>query len=165
MLKRLDSINEHVGRLSAWLATVLVIIVVANVMLRYCFNSGQIWLSELSWHVYAAMFLLGGAYALKHNRHVRVDVFYSRWSSTTKGIVDLIGYIFFLIPFCLMGMITAWPYAMRSLTRNEHSNEASGLPARYIIKFVIVVAFALLLIQAVVEVLRIIQKRLNTKSI
>lgn len=161
MLKRLESISEWSGKAVSWLATGLVLVVVANVILRYFFDSSKIWLSELSWHFYAAMFLLGGAYALKHGKHVRVDVFYGKWSKKRQAIVNLAGIVLFLIPFCIMGAITAWPYALRSFNIGEGSGEPGGLPARYIIKFVIVLAFVLLLIQAIAEAIKNVKQMRN----
>ena len=108
------------------------------------------------------MFLVGGAYALKHGRHVRVDVLYGKWSKKMQSWVNLIGNLLFLIPFSIVGMITAWPFAMRALKVGETSPEPSGLPARYIIKFVIVLAFALLLIQGIAEVAKAIQGIIKT---
>lgn len=159
--------NEGMGRLISWLATFLVIVVVTNVVLRYFFGASQQWLSELAWHFFAILFLLGGGYALKHGRHVRVDVAYSRLSEKGKSWIDLGGSFLFLIPFCLLVITRSWDYVMRAMPRRgvpdgdgmmayiswfiknaEHSNQPGGLPLRLVIKFMIVLGFGFLLLQA-----------------
>lgn len=159
--------NEGVGRLVSWLATLLVIIVATNVVMRYFFSSSQQWLGELAWHLFATLFLLGAGYALKHGRHVRVDVVYSRLSEKGKAWIDLGGTILLLIPFCLLVINRSWDYVLRALPRRaapegegimhyiswfiknaEHSDQPGGLPLRFVIKFMIVLGFFFLMLQA-----------------
>lgn len=160
--------NEGIGRMVSWLATLLVIVVVANVVMRYSFDSSQQWLSELAWHVFATLFLLGAGFALKHGKHVRVDLVYSRLSEKGKSWIDLGGTLLFLIPFCLLVINRSWDYVMRAFPRvqapedlgigayiswflenAERSDQPGGLPLRFLIKFMILLGFSFLLLQAI----------------
>jgi tripartite ATP-independent transporter DctM subunit len=159
--------NEWMGRSVSWLATFLVIVVAANVIMRYFFASSQQWLSELAWHFFAMLFLLGAGYALKHGRHVRVDVIYSRLSEKGKSWIDLGGSFLFLIPFCVLVISRSWDYVLRALPRGaapegeglmayvswfiqnaEQSDQPGGIPLRFVIKLMIVLGFFFLLLQA-----------------
>ncbi|RMG23017.1 MAG: TRAP transporter small permease subunit [Bacteroidetes bacterium] len=145
----IDKLIEYLGKGTSWLAGLLVVLVCYNVMMRYVFNSSKIYLTELEWHIFAAMFLLGAAYALQHEKHVRVDVFYSRFSPKTKAWVNLLGTLLFLIPFCLMVIVTSFRFARNSFLMREGSPDPAGLPALYVIKFTITLGFFFLLLQAI----------------
>jgi TRAP-type mannitol/chloroaromatic compound transport system permease small subunit len=103
---------------------------------------------ELEWHFFGLIFLLGSAYTLQMDKHVRVDVFYNNFSEKQKGVVDLLGTLFLLIPWCIVGISTCYNYASNSFYIKEQSPNPGGLPAWYIIKYFIVLSFVLLLIQA-----------------
>lgn len=150
----IDQINETAGRLVAWLTTALVVLVMVDVISRYLFNTSKAWTIELEWHLFALIFLWGAGYAMKHDRHVRVDLFYSRFSPRDKALVNLIGGIIFLIPWCLLIIYSAWKYAMESFRIREMSPDPGGLPALYLIKFAIVIGVVLLFLQGIAEVLR-----------
>jgi TRAP-type mannitol/chloroaromatic compound transport system permease small subunit len=150
----IDRLNETVGRLVAWLTTALVLLVMGDVILRYLFNTSKAWTIELEWHLFALIFLFGAGYALKHDRHVRVDLFYTRFSKRDKALVNLIGGLIFLIPWCLLILFSAWKYAMESFRIREMSPDPGGLPALYYIKFAIVIGIGLLLLQGISEVIR-----------
>ena len=91
----IGSINEAVGRSVAWLTTLLVVIICVDVALRYIFSNTKAWILELEWHLFALIFLLGAGYAFKHDRHVRVDLFYANFSKRDKAWINLIGGIIF----------------------------------------------------------------------
>lgn len=150
----IDRINEWVGRSTAWLTTALVVLVMVDVIARYLFNTSKAWTIELEWHLFALIFLFGAGYAMKHDRHVRVDLFYSRFSPRDKALVNLIGGVIFLIPWCLLIIYSAWGYALESYRIGEMSPDPGGLPALYLIKFAIVIGIFLLLLQGVAEVIR-----------
>ena len=103
---------------------------------------------ELEWHLFALIFLLSAAYTLKEDKHVRVDLFYDRFSARDKAWVNIIGTIFLLVPWCLVLLWVSFDYAYGSWMIREGSPDPGGLPARYVIKFGIGLAFVLLLIQA-----------------
>lgn len=144
----------------AWLSLLLVLLVSYDVTMRYLFQAGSVALQELEWHLFALIFLLGAGYTLKHDEHVRVDLFYrARWmNEQRRGWVDLLGTLFFLLPFCLMVIYSAWPFVENSYNLGEHSPDPGGLPYRYLIKMMIPLCFVLLAIQGVAVVIRSVQK-------
>jgi TRAP-type mannitol/chloroaromatic compound transport system permease small subunit len=148
-VKTVNSINESVGKAVAWLTAVLVVLVCFDVIARKLFNFSQIWIMEMEWHLYALLFLMGAGYALKHDRHVRVDLFYEKFKNRDKALVNFWGHLIFLIPWCCLVIWASWHYAIESFKINEGSPEPGGLPARYIIKFCITAGSVLLLLQAV----------------
>ena len=139
------------GEISGFVTTILVLLVCTDVALRYFFNNSQEWVIELEWHLFALIFLFGGAYAFKKDKHVRVDIWYERISKKNQEIINLFGTIFLLIPWCLVIIFTSFFYAENSWAIGESSPDPGGLPARYIIKFSISVGFILLLFQAVLN--------------
>ena len=146
---QLESIPKKIGVLASWLTTLLVFLIFTDVVLRYLLDTTSVWMLDLEWHLFAAIFLLGAAYTLAEDKHVRVDVFYNNYSEKKKAWVNLIGTVFLLIPWSTLVVIKSFNYAMNSWYIREGSAEPDGLGARYIIKFVIVIAFILLLIQAI----------------
>ena len=144
----LNMIIKKTGNFSAWLNVVLVILVCVDVLMRYLFNYSSNWILELEWHIFGLIFLLGSAYALQKDKHVRVDVFFNTFKPSTKAWIDLVGSIIFLIPWCIVGIHTCYKYASNSWYIRESSANPDGLPAIYVIKYIVVLAFILLLLQA-----------------
>ena len=144
-----DGINEYIGNSVSWLTTVLVLFTMIAVISRYAFNFTRAWFEEIEWHLFSLVFILGAAYTYKHDAHVRVDVFYSRFSPKKKALINILGISFFLIPVCLVILQTVWPYAIRSLQQGETSSESSLL--FYPIKFAVFAGFCFLFLQAVSE--------------
>ncbi|MEJ8573879.1 TRAP transporter small permease subunit [Microbaculum marinum] len=140
----IDWFNERIGRTVAWLALLIVLVQFLIVIGRYVFGIGSIWLQELITYMFGFIFMLGAAYTLKHDGHVRVDIFYREAPARTKAIINLVGSLVFLIPICLLILWIAWPYVMQSWAVWEGSTEASGIPARYLQKTAIL-AFAVLM--------------------
>lgn len=153
-IKIVDSINEFIGRWISWLTTILVVFVCFDVFRRYLLKDSAAWIMEMEWHLFALIFLLGAGYALKHHRHVRVDLFYEKFSEHDKAWVNLFGSLLFLIPWCCMIIYVSFGYAVNSLQINEGSPDPGGLPARFIIKFSITIGFILLLLQALALLFR-----------
>jgi len=144
-----DWINEKTGLIAAWLTTVLVLNVFYDTIMRYIFNEGNIGIQELEWHIFSVIFLLGAAYTLKHDGHVRVDIVYTRLSRRTRAWIDLIGSFTMLIPFCLIVIYATKIFVLNSWAVREMSPDPGGLPARYIIKAMIPAGFFLLLLQGI----------------
>jgi TRAP-type mannitol/chloroaromatic compound transport system permease small subunit len=144
-----DKIIEWTGNKVSWLTALLVLIICYDVVMRYLFNSSSVAIYELEWHIFALIFLLGAAFALKHDRHVRVDVFYSRFPKMAKAWVNLVGTVLLLGPFCWILMVEGSDYMINSFRLLESSPDPGGLPARYIIKSAIPVGFTLVFIQAI----------------
>lgn len=143
---------DYIGKGLSWVNLALILLICVDVTLRYLFSTTKVWVIDLEWHMFALIFLLGASYTLKADKHVRVDVFYDRWSDRTKAIIDLMGHVLFLIPWCLVVIYTSYRYAINSWTYREGAADPGGLPMRYIIKFAIVVGFVMLLLQAIVSV-------------
>lgn len=156
----IDCVAEWCGRAVSWLTLVLVLLVSYDVSMRYLFQEGSVALQELEWHLFALIFLLGAAYTLKYDEHVRVDLFYrARWMNERKRAwIDLLGTLFFLLPFCVLIIYSAWPFVENSYSLGEHSPDPGGLPYRYLIKAMIPFCFVLLSIQGISIVIRSVQK-------
>jgi TRAP-type mannitol/chloroaromatic compound transport system permease small subunit len=122
-----------------------------DVIRRWLFNDTEAWIMELEWHLFALVFLFGAGYTLKHDKHVRVDLFYASFSERDKAWVNLLGTLFFLLPWCVLIVIVSWGYGMESWSVKEGSPDPGGLPARYMIKFAIPIGISLLLLQGLAE--------------
>lgn len=154
----IDAFSERTGRAVAWLTLVVVLIGAFNAVARYLAKFIGVDLSsnafiELQWYLFATIFLLGAAYTLKHNAHVRVDVLYDRFGPKTRAWINLVGHILFLIPFCVFMIFVTTPYVINSWKGWEGSPDPGGLP-RYPIKTMMPIAFVLLLIQGIGETLK-----------
>ena len=147
-MKHINLIIEKVGKAISWLNVALILLICLDVLFRYFFSFSKNWILELEWHMFALVFLLGSAYALQEDKHVRVDVFYQKFSDKTKTIVNLLGTLIFLLPWCYLVITTSFKFANNSWYIKEGSNQPGGLPARYIIKGMIVGGFVLLALQA-----------------
>lgn len=156
----IEHVSEWAGRFSAWLVLAMVLLIAYDVMMRYLFQSGSVALQELEWHIFALIFLLGAAYTLKHDAHVRVDVVYQSrlFSDKARAWVDLLGALLFLIPFCLLVINGSLPFVENSFYLHERSPDPGGLPFRYFLKAAIPFGFTLLLLQGVALVIRNAQK-------
>ncbi len=153
----IDRLNLWVGKAISWLVVVLVLLIVFDVILRYLFNIGSVANAEMEWHLFGAIILLGLGYAYQQDRHVRVDVFYQRFSPKRKEWVNLIGTLIFLLPFCVVAAYKSWPFVVSSFEIRETSPDPGGLPARYIIKSAIPIGFVLLGLQGIAKMIQSIQ--------
>lgn len=138
----------------SWCVLGMVLLTFLVVVLRYLFDSGWIALQESVSYLHSLVFLLGAAYTLKHDAHVRVDIFYSRFSERTKAWVELLGHLFILIPVMLFIAWISWPYISDAWAVKESSRDAGGLPGVYLLKSLILMMSGLLIIQALVLVMR-----------
>ena len=123
-----DRISGVTGRATSWLTLAMVIITVIVVIMRYVFDAGLIWLQESITWMHAAVFMVGAAYTLQHEEHVRVDIFYRKMSPRGRASVDLFGAIMFLLPLCVYLAIQAYDFAAVSWSIHETSREPGGLP-------------------------------------
>ena len=146
-IRFVDGLNERVGRVVSWLTAVLVAVVCYDVFTRYLLKNSLVAVQELEWHLFGLIFLLGAAYSLKHDQHVRVDVFYSRFSARKKAWVNLIGSVLFLIPFCIIVIVSSQYFVVSAFHIGETSPDPGGLPARWVLKAAIPLGFVLLLLQ------------------
>ena len=132
----IDTFTEYTGKFISIFVIILVLLVGYDVSMRYLFNSGSIAIQELEWHLFSIILLLGSAYTLKHDEHVRLDIFYSSKLINDKVRIwfDVLGTLLILLPFCLLIIISAWPFVTQAYIHNEISPDPGGLPARWLIK-------------------------------
>jgi TRAP-type mannitol/chloroaromatic compound transport system permease small subunit len=162
----IDSFTEWSGRSVAWLVLAMVLLICYDVAMRYLLQQGSVALQELEWHLFALIFLLGSAYTLKHDEHVRVDILYQsrKLSDKHRALINIVGILVFLLPFCILILISAWPFVENAYFYNEGSPDPGGLPYRYLLKASVLVAFAMLILQGFAELLRNILKLQNTEA-
>ncbi len=153
-LTHVENFIRKAGESVSWLNLSLVLLICLDVVQRYAFNTTYNWVLDAEWHLFGLVFLLGSAYTLSEDKHVRVDVFYQSFSPRRKAWVNLLGTSLLLLPWCFVGISTCWRYAVNSFYIKEESPSPGGLPALYIIKFCMVICFFMLLLQGVVIVIK-----------
>lgn len=151
LIKAVNTGNELLGRAIAWLTLALVLMTFVIVVMRYLFHAGSVAMQESLLYLHSLIFLLGAAYTLHHNGHVRVDIFYRPMSARRKAWVDLLGALFLLIPFCAFIFIISWEYVANSWSYYEGSSEAGGIDAVYLLKTLLLVMPATLLLQGLAQ--------------
>jgi len=156
--RAIDRLNDRIGAAIQWLTLVMVLVGSFNALARWATRYTGVALSsnayiDLQWYLFSLVFLLGAAWGLNHDVHVRVDVLYSRLSAKARAWIDLVGTVLFLLPFCAMMLWVSFPMVRASWSVREASPDPGGL-ARYPIKAVILVAFLLLLLQGLSEVVK-----------
>ncbi|MFI0848813.1 TRAP transporter small permease subunit [Mesorhizobium sp. IMUNJ 23232] len=171
----IDELNRRIGIIAIYLVLFASLVSAFNAVFRYSTN-GLIWLehsvgggvfggiidlyrqnsnalTELQWYMFAGMVMLGGAWTLKVNEHVRVDLVYGAVSERTRTWIDLLGGIFFLLPMCALMIYFTWPWFMQAWITNEGSNQAGGL-VRWPFKLVVPIGFFLVGLQGVSEIIK-----------
>lgn len=154
----IDRLNDRIGAAIQWIALVMVIVGAFNAIARYADRYTGLSLSsnaylELQWYLFSLIFLMGAAYGLNHDYHVRVDVLYARLGRRARAWIDLIGSAFFLVPFAFVMLWISWGPVVNSWSILETSPDPGGLP-RYPIKTVMLVSFFLLLLQAISQIVK-----------
>ena len=124
----IDRFSRLLGHVTAWLTLAMVVVTFGVVVLRYALDLGFIWLQESVTWMHAAVFMLGAAYTLQMNEHVRVDVFYREFGPRRRALVDLTGVVLFLLPMTAFLAWSAWDFVAASWSLREHSRESGGLP-------------------------------------
>ncbi len=154
LMRKLDLLSEWTGNLISWLTLAMVLVTFAVVVMRYLFNVGNIALQESVIYMHSFIFLLGAAYTLKHDGHVRVDIFYRPLGERGKAIINLIGVLCLLLPVSGFILYISWDYVASSWALKEGSQEAGGLEYRYILKGAIIAMPVLIMLQGVAELIR-----------
>ena len=150
-----DCINKCVGSAIAWLTLIMMLTTVGIVLLRYLFQTGNlIFLQESVIYMHSACFLLGAGWTLGRGGHVRVDVFYRRWSTRARAWIDAIGTLVFLFPFAFFILFSSLGFVSQSWAIGETSAEPGGIPALYLLKTMIPAMAILLILQGVAELIR-----------
>lgn len=136
------------GWIAGWLCILMIVVVFFDVIARYAFASGSIALQELEWHLFAAVFLLGAAYTLREDAHVRVDVFYAKLPARKKAVIDLCGTVFFVVPMCTLILYSAYDFVAYAYLFQEESSDPGGLPYRFLFKALLPLGYFLVLMQS-----------------
>lgn len=153
LARGIDRISERIGRLASWLILVAVLVATINALVRYIFNIGSNAFLELQWYLFSTVFLLGAAWTLKRNEHIRIDVMVGHYSKQALAWIDIFGTVFFLLPLCAIVLYNGIPFAAESARNGEVSSNAGGLilwPA----KMLLPLGFILLAMQGVAELLK-----------
>ena len=155
-LDGIDRVNATIGRVSAWLVVGLVGLTLYDVTMRYLFRSGSIAAQELEWHFFGMIILLGAAWTLQRDEHVRVDVFYasSGLSDRHRALIDIAGNLLFLLPFAVLIIWSSVPFVYDAYVRGEISPDPGGLSHRWLLKAAIPLGFGMLAAQALVNTIR-----------
>lgn len=149
----IDWINEHIGKLIMWLVLGSVLISAGNAIVRKIFDTSSNSLLEIQWYLFAGVFMLGAGYVFLRNAHVRIDFIAARLSKRTNAIIDVVGIVAVLIPFCVIMINLSWPVFHNAWVSGEMSENAGGL-VRWPVYFLMPAGFVLLLLQAVSELFK-----------
>ena len=157
----IDGLNDKIGAGIRWLTLVMVVVAAGTAILRYSARGLELSLNlaaatEIQWYLFSLIFLLGAAYGLNHNVHVRVDVLYERLSKKKRALIDLAGTVLFLVPFSLVMLYVSWPAVRSSISVLEMSPDPGGLPV-WPIKIVILISFVLLTLQGFSQIVKQIE--------
>lgn len=152
--RAVDRFTEFNGQLIAWLTLLMMVVTCLVVVLRYVLESGSIALQETVIYLHSALFLLGIAFTLKRDAHVRVDILYRRLSDKGRAWVDFVGGIIFLLPVTLLIFFLCWDYVLASWSIRESSGDPNGLPWVYLLKTLLLVMPVSVLLQATSEIIR-----------
>jgi TRAP-type mannitol/chloroaromatic compound transport system permease small subunit len=151
--RTIDAINTWLGKRLAWLILAAVIVSAVNASVRKIFDtSSNSWL-ELQWVLFSIVFLLCSPWTLLANEHIRIDIVNNLLPKRVRDSIDVVGHLFFLMPLAIIMILTGIPFFLRSLEINEQSGNAGGLP-QWPSKALIMIAFVLLLVQAISELIK-----------
>lgn len=157
-MKIIDDITKYIAYLTAFVLALLVLLVIFDATSRYLFSEGSTALQELEWHFFDVVILMSIAYTLRNNAHVRVDIFYDRFSPKTKALVNIISFVFFVLPLSGLIIYIGVGFVDMSYVQHEASSNPGGLSHRWIVKSLMPLAFILLFLQASKELWRDIQE-------
>lgn len=149
----IDTLNERIGQMAKWLVLICVLISAGNAVIRKAFDTSSNAFLEIQWYLFSAMFLLGAAYTLKHNEHIRIDILLSRLSPRKQAVVDILGTLLFLLPMAIAVLYFSWPVMTQMMTSGETSSDAGGL-VRWPVWALIPIGFTLLILQAAAEIIK-----------
>jgi TRAP-type mannitol/chloroaromatic compound transport system permease small subunit len=162
--RAINKLSDLLGVISATLFLLLVANVVYDVVMRYAFNDVSIAFQEMEWHLFSAVFLLGVPYALKAGGHVRVDILYEKLSRKVQAWIDVLGVLFFLLPFCLLVTWYGVSFAQESYLLGETSGDPGGLSHRWIIKAMIPFSFFFMAVSGIGMLLHSLNKILSPST-
>ena len=153
MTRVIDTVNTWLGKRLAWLILAAVVVSAVNASIRKVFDtSSNSWL-ELQWVLFSIVFLLCSPWTLLANEHIRIDIVNNLLPKRLRDTIDVVGHAFFLLPLAFIMIITGIPFFLRSYEINEQSGNAGGLP-QWPSKALVMIAFALLLLQGLSELIK-----------
>lgn len=150
----LGGIVEKIGRLAAWVAIALIVVILYDVVSRRFFAMGSSKLQEFEWHLHTVLFMFCLGIGYIHDTHVRIDIIRERLGRRTRCWIEILGCILFLVPFCLVVIYYGAELTHRSWIKGEISSSATGLPFRWLIKSAIPIGMSILLLSSVTVLLR-----------
>ena len=151
--KCINQLNLKIGQMISWLTLLLVALVITVVLSRYLLGIGSIAIQESVSYVHAIIFMLGLAFTLQRGGHVRVDIFYREFSSQRQALINLIGTVLFLLPFCGLILFGSWDYVMASWSIKETSSETGGIAAVYLLKTLMIIMPITLALQGIAQII------------
>lgn len=154
VIRVIDALSEATGRFASVFAGLMVLVTCYIVLDRYLFNAGSVAVQESITYMNTLLFMLGAAYTLKHNSHVRVDIFYGPATARTKAWIDLCGTLLLLMPVAAFILIYCWNYVAASWAIRESSPDTGGLPWTWLLKSLMLVMAVLLFAQGIADALR-----------
>jgi len=154
LARKIDRFQEHWGRGISWLMFGMVVVVFGDVIFRYLFNRSWVFIQELEWHLFGLVYLLAAGYTMLYDEHVRIDIVYAKFSPRKKAWFDFVLLFIFFFPSCLLIMYTTWPFVKHSFAVYEGSPDPGGIPARWALKAVIIIAFGLLILQGMSQAIK-----------
>jgi TRAP-type mannitol/chloroaromatic compound transport system permease small subunit len=152
----LDAFINRTGQLISWLAAVLVVVIIVQVILRYVFGRGLVVLEEVQWHLYAIGIMIGFSYAIVHDSHIRLDLLHERFPRRRKEKIEIFGILLLLMPMIIVILIHSWPFLYDSLRINERSDAPMGLCCRWFIKAFLPLGFIMMALAAFSRLVRAI---------
>lgn len=154
VVRGIDALIGALGKTAAWLTLAMVLVTTVIVVMQFFFNKNSIALQESVMYMHATVFMIGAAYALQRDDHVRVDVLYRNFSPRKKALTNIVGTLFFLLPVAVLILWFSWADAARSWAVLEKSTQPGGLPYVYLLKSLMPLFAGLLILQGVAELLR-----------
>jgi TRAP-type mannitol/chloroaromatic compound transport system permease small subunit len=154
LARKIDRFQDVLGRALSWLMLAMVLTVFFDVVMRYALRRTFVATQELEWYIFAVAYLMAGGYVMLWDEHVRVDILYSRMSPRTRAWMDFILLFVFFFPSAFLVVYTTWPFFRNALSVWEGSPDPGGIPARWALKFVIILAFSIMLVQGVSQAIK-----------
>ncbi len=151
LLNAIDAISSYIGGLTKWLAYILILVVVVDVVMRYVFNRPPVWAYDIAVMLGGTIYVLAWAYTHRHDSHVRVDIFYTRLGPRGKAVIDAVGTFIFIFPLMAVLIPEAWDWMWRSWKINERFMETYFYPPVAPFRTIVMLGFSLLLLQAIAE--------------
>ena len=151
--RRIDACTRWIGERLAWLILITVVVSAANAIVRKTFDTSSNSFLELQWLLFSVVFLMCSSWTLLDNEHIRIDIINNLLPKKVRDSIDLVGHVFFLLPLCIVMIVTGGPFFWRSYEINEQSGNAGGLP-QWPAKSLIIIAFAFLFVQGISELIK-----------